>query len=144
LTAVAQHLSLCKQPDQDLHDLAYNRFIYDFVIPNAHSDPGVVADGLLDFVPMYGNAAAGSCLRAATMAVCCANYAGRFKSAEARLQSSEHCGRALKLMQAAIKDPMEAKSDETLLTVYLLGIWEVRRLLLSYMKYILTGRTIRT
>ncbi|KAF2809759.1 uncharacterized protein BDZ99DRAFT_571519 [Mytilinidion resinicola] len=124
LTSVAQHLSLNRQPSDDLQDLAYSRWLYDFVVPSSSTDPGIISDGVLDFVPMYENAAPDSCLRAATLATCYANFYGRFKSAEAKLRSSEYCGKALKLMQAAIKDPVESKSDETLLTVYLLGVWE--------------------
>lgn len=129
LTTVAQQLSLDRQPSPDLLDLAYQRFLFDFVIPSAPHEPGMCPDGVLDFLPMYFYAASDSCLRAAIMAVCYANYDGRFKSAEARMLSSECCGKALTQMQAAIKDPVKAKSDETLLTVYLLGIWEVRTFL---------------
>lgn len=109
----------------DLHQLAYNRFLFDFVLPNDSVNRDGPNNGFLTFLPsLYEQSSPGSCLYAAMFAVSFANFDGRFKSPEARLLSSEYCGRALKSIQLAIQDQSQAKSDKTLLAVYLLGIYE--------------------
>ncbi|OCK85394.1 hypothetical protein K432DRAFT_377746 [Lepidopterella palustris CBS 459.81] len=121
----AQHRTLSREIKPDLHQLAWQRFCFDFVIPNLSTDARSVATGVLEFLPsMYEKCSPESPLWAAVAAVSYANFDGRFKSPEARLLGSEFCGRALRLIQTAIGDPLQARSDETLLSVYLLGIWE--------------------
>lgn len=120
-----QHLTLDKEIKTDLYRLAYNRFLFDFVIPNNSADHDGPRDGFLGFLPsFYEQSSPDSCLFAAVSAVSFANFDGRFKSPEAKLLGSEYCGKALKLIQHAIQDYSQAKSDETLFAVYLLGIYE--------------------
>lgn len=121
-----QHLTLNEEIKTDLYRLAYNRFLFDFVLPNNPADHDGPRDGFLGFLPsFYEQSSPDSCLFAAVSAVSFANFDGRFKSPEARLLGSEYCGKALKLIQHAIQDYSQAKSDETLFAVYLLGIYEV-------------------
>jgi len=121
-----QYLTLDEEIETGLYRLAYNRLVFDFVLPNNSTDRDGLIDGFLEFLPnFYEQSSPDSCLFAAVSAVSFANFYGRFKSPEARLLGSEYCGKALKLIQYAIQDYSQAKSDETLFAVYLLGIYEV-------------------
>ena len=131
LTLTSYH---CRQPSISLsmkrskpaYRPAYNRFIFDFVLPNNSTDRDGLIDGFLEFLPnFYKQSSPDLCLFAAVSAVSFANFDERFESPEARLLGSEYCGKALKLIQYAIQDYSQAKSDETLFAVYLLGIYEV-------------------
>jgi hypothetical protein len=132
-----QNLTLshhCRQPSISLstkrskpaYRPAYNRFVFDFVLPNNFTDRDKLIDGFLEFLPnFYEQSSPDSCLFAVVSVVSFTNFNGRFKSPEARLLGSEYCGKALKLIQYAILDYSQAKSGETLFAVYLLGIYEV-------------------
>jgi len=110
-----QHLTLDEEIKTGLYRLAYNRFIFDFVLPNNSTDHDGLIDGFLEFLPNFiEQPSPDSYLFAAVSAVSFTNFDGRFKSPEAKLLGSEYCGKALKLIQYAIQDYSQAKSNETL------------------------------
>jgi transcription factor-like protein len=82
--------------------------------------------GLLGFMPdLYFKSKTGSLLSKAVLAVAYANYAQRFRAAGARKPAIASCTAALELLQAEMKSPADGRVDETLLSIILLGLYEV-------------------
>lgn len=113
-----------RNPEPSLHELALNRFFLDYVVS---SDPLDRGQGFLEFLPnLYANASKDSCLRATVSAIALGNFAGRFQVAKAKAEAVESYGIALRDINSAIKDPEKARLDETVLSVYLISLTEVR------------------
>jgi hypothetical protein len=75
---------------------------------------------------MYKYSASDSALTAAVSSVAHANYARRFKYNESEQIALSNYTRALNLMKKIMEKPHEAKQDETMATMTLLGFYEVR------------------
>lgn len=107
--------------------LAYERFIYDFVVfESPNRAPEEPSDALWDFVPyLYDRAPEGSCLTVAVDAVAYANFASRCNASQAQALAEEYQGKGIKLLQQAITDKEKAHSDDALCSVYLMGVYEV-------------------
>jgi hypothetical protein len=74
---------------------------------------------------MYREAAPGSVLAEAVAALAFANYGARFSSAESKQMAFRRCGNALNLLQRAIDSPIEALTNEIMISITLLGMYEV-------------------
>jgi hypothetical protein len=82
---------------------------------------------VLDFLPdMLRTAEDGSCLKKAAMAVSRMTLADRYSGKDVRLQTGKEYGQALRLTNATIRDTKASIQDETVLAVWLLGLYEVR------------------
>lgn len=109
--------------------MAYLRFFYDFV--NAQ-DYDMSRNGAFDPIPdMFNNASPNSCFHSAVSAVSFANFGSRFKDEEAQQKGREYYGKALgqfaKSMVDNEKDPNRLGTNEALLGVFLLSVYEVCR-----------------
>ena len=114
----------------DLRQLAYERFMYDFVIfdPPGFDHTKGPSDAFMDFVPaLYDNASEGSCIRTIAEAVFYANFYSRCNAPKARVLAEETVGKGLKMLQARIADKQLAPTDETLASANLMGVYEVCR-----------------
>lgn len=108
----------------DLRRLAYERFIYDFVIfdsPNRPADEPSAA--MWDFIPyLYEKAEEGSCLATTVDAVAYGNFASRCHAPQAFALAEECAAKSIKLLQTTIADKVMAASNDALCAVYLIGI----------------------
>jgi hypothetical protein len=114
--------------NSDLERLAYERFIYDFVVPeNPNRPPEEPSDALYTFVPLlYQHAPPDSCLATIVNAVSYVNFSNRHNSPQAAMLAGESFGKGLKLLSNMIADKTQAVSNDTLCSVLLMGIFEVR------------------
>lgn len=111
----------------DLHEIAVNRWFYDYSIPTDSVNPN---RGILDYVPsIYSKSGSPSCLHAAVSAVAYANFCRRSKmsSEEVFMLGKAFYGEALTLVSKATQNEVLARSDEVIMAVYALGIYEVCR-----------------
>lgn len=82
---------------------------------------------VLDFLPeLIQNAAPYSCLKQAAMAVSRMTLADQYSGKDVRLQTGKDYGYALKLANATIRDTAASIQDDTVVAVWLLGLYEVR------------------
>ncbi|KAF1993750.1 hypothetical protein P154DRAFT_477036 [Amniculicola lignicola CBS 123094] len=119
-------LSLGYELQPDPAQRAYDRFVYDFVVPESpDKEPGAPSDSLWDFIPaLYQYAREDSCLATIVRSVSFANYANRYRDSHARQSADEAFGKAIKLLQKAIQSKKDAATDATLAAVYLMGVYE--------------------
>lgn len=105
--------------------MVYLRFFYDFV--NAQ-DYDMSRNGAFDRIPsMITNCSSDSCFYSAISAVSFANFGGRVKSQEAKDTGAMFYGKALGQFAKAMSGTTEQmQTDEALLGIFLLGIYEVR------------------
>jgi hypothetical protein len=81
---------------------------------------------VLDFLPeLIQNAAPYSCLKQAAMAVSRMTLADQYSGKDVRLLTGKDYGYALKLANATIRDTAASIQDETVVAVWLLGLYEV-------------------
>jgi len=81
---------------------------------------------VLDFLPdMLQKADPHSCVAKAAMAVSRMTLADRYSGKDVRLQTGREYGHALKLTNATIRDSSASVQDETVIAVWLLGLYEV-------------------
>ncbi|KAH9881543.1 hypothetical protein IAQ61_000269 [Plenodomus lingam] len=118
------HITPCVEPD--LRQLAYDRFIYDFVSPdNPNRPPDEPTDSLWAFIPViYENAAEGSCFHTVFDAVAYVNYANRCSAPQAMVLAEECMAKGINLISKMVADKKMAATDETLCSVYMLGVYE--------------------
>lgn len=111
----------------DLRHLAYERFMYDFVIfETPNRAPEIPSDALWDFIPyLYERSLHGSCLATVVNAVAYANFANRCNAPQAQVLAEECHKKGMKLLQMMISSKDSASSDEALCAVYLMGIYDV-------------------
>lgn len=126
--AQLQTLAITPAIAPDLCDVAYTRFLYDFVTHgSAKKIPGEPSDGIFTFVPaLYERAPPNSILVTITRAVSYINFANRCNSAEAAARGEELFGKGITMLSKAVSDKQKAASDEVLCSTYLMGVYEVR------------------
>ena len=97
-------------------------FFYNYVLDESPSNPGY-----MKFLPgMYNSSAAGSALSQMVISLGMAGLANATKSPEIMIAAVARYNSALRLVSTAIQSLEEAKKDETLTIVILLGLFEVR------------------
>lgn len=121
------NLTIAPEPVPDLRHLAYERFLYDFIILESPNHPSnEPSDALWSFVPvLYQEAAENSCVANVVNAVAYVNFANRCNAPQAEALGEECLGRAMVLLSKMIADKKQAASDEALCSVYLMGVYEV-------------------
>ncbi|KAH0844763.1 hypothetical protein AYO21_01916 [Fonsecaea monophora] len=88
---------------------------------------------VLDFLPgMLQNADPRSCIHKAAMAVSRMTLADRYSGKDVRLQTGREYGHALSLTNATIRDTAASIQDETVLAVWLLGLYEMVSVVLMH------------
>ncbi|OCT51831.1 hypothetical protein CLCR_08340 [Cladophialophora carrionii] len=88
---------------------------------------------VLDFLPdMLRTAEDGSCVKKAAMAVSRMTLADRYSGKDVRLQTGREYGQALRLTNATIRDTKASIQDETVLAVWLLGLYEMISVVLTH------------
>lgn len=111
----------------DVQVCAQNRLFFDYTIPNEHT--GKKADsGIFDYMPdLFHNSPPESSLRAAVSAAALANFQRRSHLSldNHRRPIDRAYGIALTRVQLEMQDPVLARSDELLLAIQLLGVYEV-------------------
>ncbi|KAF2238185.1 hypothetical protein EV356DRAFT_573755 [Viridothelium virens] len=117
---VNQHVEL----GPELWEAVINRFFFDFVVPPDLEDPQW--SGFLSHLPaLFNQTQPNSALANAVTAAAFANYAGRIGNTECETYGLKYYVSALKLMGQAVRDPSEVGSISTLLTSFVLGLYEV-------------------
>lgn len=113
----------------DLRRLAYERFLYDFVIQESPNHPvNEPSDALWSFIPvLYERAAEDSCVAMVVNAFSYVNFANRCNAPQAEAMGEEALGRAMVMLSKMIADKKQAVSDEALCSVYMMGAYEVRQ-----------------
>jgi hypothetical protein len=116
-------------------DVVMERFFFDWVIEEQFvADEGVEglvprrSVGFLQYLPMMFHAARAtpkSVLVEAVTALAFANYAQRLKYPEALTRALQSYCTALNLLKQLILNPAAARKDETLVSIALLGMYEV-------------------
>ncbi|KAJ8106175.1 hypothetical protein OPT61_g9714 [Boeremia exigua] len=120
-------LSIAPALKPDLRRLAYERFLYDFVIMESpNHPPDEPSDSLWSFIPtLYNRAAEDSCVVTVVNAVAYVNFATRCNAPHAEALGEECLGRGMLLLSKMIADKKQAMSDEALCSVYLMGVFEL-------------------
>ncbi|KAA8620081.1 Zn-clus domain-containing protein, partial [Pyrenophora tritici-repentis] len=110
----------------DFRRKAFERFVYDFVLPDSPDrDPNQPTDALWMFMPLlYENAPQDSLIATTVDAVSYVNYANRCHDSHAAILAEECLGKAIPMLTKLIADKKQAASDETLCSVYLMGVYE--------------------
>jgi len=122
-----ENLTINPPIGHDLRQLAYERFIYDFVTPDNDERPlGEPTDSLYVFVPLlYQSTAPNSCFATVVQAVSYINFANRCHSPQAAARAEECFGKGITMLSKMISDKEQVVSDETLCSSYLMGVYEV-------------------
>ncbi|KAF9693552.1 hypothetical protein EKO04_008529 [Ascochyta lentis] len=120
------HLHIAPELAPDLRRLAYERFLYDFVINESPNHPSnEPSDALWNFIPvLYQRAAEDSCVATVINAVAYCNFAHRCNAPQAATLGEEALGRGMVLLSKMIADKEQAGTDEALCSVYLMGVYE--------------------
>ena len=112
--------ALTKEPLLSFDQLAFPRFVYDFI---TQSD---LAPGALTVLPrLYSKSSPGAFLHSAASAVALANFANRFNVKEAEIVALRHYTTALRQVAVATAEPGKIRVGEVLLVVFLLSLYEV-------------------
>ena len=83
---------------------------------------------ILDFLPdMISTSSSSTALQNASKAVSRMTLADRYSGNDSRLDTSQQYAQALKSVSFLMSDETEAVKDETLIAVWLLGLYEVSR-----------------
>jgi hypothetical protein len=111
----------------DFRRLAFERFVYDFVLPDSPTRPkDEPTDALWMFIPiLYQNAAEDSCLATVVDAVSYVNFANRCNSPHAEALGEECIGKGIAMLTKILADKKMAATNEALCSVYLMGVYEV-------------------
>ncbi|KAI1629645.1 hypothetical protein EDD37DRAFT_645393 [Exophiala viscosa] len=98
---------------------------------------------VLDFLPeVLQKADPSSCLHQAATAVSRLTLADRYSGKDVRLNSDPQYGHALKLAKATIRDTAASIQDETVLAVWLLGLYEHISVLLTHSRRTAESQTL--
>ncbi|KAL6703239.1 hypothetical protein ACN47E_010101 [Coniothyrium glycines] len=119
-------MSMAPELRQDLRQLAFERFVYDFVSPDDPNRPShEPSDALWTFIPtLYESAPEDSCLAIVVDAVAYVNFANRCNAPHAEALAEECIGKGIASLSKMITDKKAAASNEALCSVYLMGVYE--------------------
>lgn len=116
------HRSISPPPRYDLHHQSLCFFLNLF----CYQANRLYAFPVLDFLPgMLERSSPHSSLSQAANAVSRMTLADRYSGKDVRLQTGKEYGYALKLTKATIRDKTASIQDETVIAVWLLGLYEV-------------------
>jgi hypothetical protein len=115
--------NVLRGPDLNAADVAYNRFLYDYVV---EQDLPNMRRGHLEALPgLRAQCAIDSPLAAAILAASFANFRRRCNALHVEALATRHYVTAIKRIRPALEDPLEAQKDATLLASHLLSLYEV-------------------
>ncbi|KAE8843733.1 hypothetical protein HRS9122_04836 [Pyrenophora teres f. teres] len=119
-------MSITPALNPDFRRKAFERFVYDFVLPDSPDrDPNEPTDALWMFVPLlYEKAPQNSLIATTVDAVSYVNYANRCHDSHAAILAEECLAKAFPLLTKVIAEKKHAASNETLCSVYLMGVYE--------------------
>ena len=127
---LSSDLTLSPRPlSTSISDRAKCYFFHNFVVVDQGISKGHL-DELPALVKHYGNGA----LMATVTCVGMAGLANTRHAPQVMFAARQIYARALRLINAALRDPIESKTDQTLSAVLLLGLFEVNRPLSSTRK----------
>jgi hypothetical protein len=112
----------------DVTECALNRFFFDYTLPSEWLSRGNA--GIFDYIPsIFAKAPPNSSLREAIYAVALAKFDRRtgFVIEGNKVNIERRYGNALRLVAKETQDPALVASDELLLAVQMLGVFEVRK-----------------
>jgi hypothetical protein len=120
-------MNIAPELNPDIRNLAFERFVYDFVSSDSPDlPPHEPSDALWTFIPeIYRSAPEGSCLATVVDAVSYVNFANRCNFPQAEALAEECIGKGITLLSKMITDKKLAASNEALCSVYLMGAYEV-------------------
>ena len=101
--------------------------MYDFVLPDPpNRNKNEATDALWIFIPLlYEHSPQDSLIALTVDAVSYVNYANRCHDTHAAALAEECLGKAIPMLTKVIADKKHAATDETLCSVYLMGVYEV-------------------
>ncbi|KAF1985816.1 hypothetical protein K402DRAFT_421743 [Aulographum hederae CBS 113979] len=103
-------------------ELSENRFFFDYVLQTNRAFP---YSGIMDFLPeLYRKSSQETCLPEALAAMAKLNLYRRTRNQQLAIQAAESYGHSLQLMKAALQNPETARSNEVLISMYLMGMYE--------------------
>jgi hypothetical protein len=111
----------------DFRRQAFERFVYDFVLPDSPTRPkDEPSDALWTYIPvLYQSAPEGSLLVTVVDAVSYVNFANRCNAPHAEALGEECLGKGIAMLTKIIADKKQSATNETLCSVYLMGVYEV-------------------
>jgi gentisate 1,2-dioxygenase len=114
-------------PNADIRRRAFERFVYDFVLPDSPNRPADQPDeALWTFIPhLYQDAPEESLIATAVDAVSYVNYANRCRDSQAQALSEECVARAIPMLTKTIADKKQSATNVALAAVHLMGVYEV-------------------
>ncbi|RMZ66253.1 negative acting factor [Pyrenophora seminiperda CCB06] len=119
-------MSITPAANPDFRRKAFERFVYDFVLPDSPDrNPNEPTDALWMFIPLlYEKAPQDSLIATTVDAVSYVNYANRCHDKRAAVLAGECLGKAIPMLTKVIAEKKDAATDETLCSVYLMGVYE--------------------
>lgn len=120
-------MTITPAPNPDFRRKAFERFVYDFVLPDSPTMPkDEPSDALWTFIPvLYQGASEDSLIATTVDAVAYVNYANRYKDAHAAALGEECVAKAIPMLTKVIADKKRSATNEALCSVYLMGVYEV-------------------
>jgi hypothetical protein len=111
----------------DFRRQAFERFVYDFVLPDSPNrlkdEP---SDALWTYIPvLYQGAPEDSLVVTVVDAVSYVNFANRCNAPHAGALGEECLGKGIAMLTKIIADKKQSATNETLCSVYLMGVYEV-------------------
>jgi hypothetical protein len=114
----------------DFRRQAFERFVYDFVLPDSpNRSKDEPSDALWTYIPvLYQGAPEGSLVVTVVDAVSYINFANRCNAPHAEALGEECLGKGIAMLTKIIADKKKSATNETLCSVYLMGVYEVCKL----------------
>jgi hypothetical protein len=111
----------------DFRRQAFERFVYDFVLPDSPTRPkDEPSDALWTYIPvLYQGAPEDSLVVRVVDAVSYVNFANRCNAPHAEALGEECLGKGIAMLTKIIADRKQSATNETLCSVYLMGVYEV-------------------
>jgi hypothetical protein len=111
----------------DFRRRAFERFVYDFVLPDSPTRPkDEPSDALWTFIPvLYQGASDDSLIAMAVDAVAYVNFSNRCNDPHAATLGEECVAKAIPMLTKVIADKKQSATNEALCSVYLMGVYEV-------------------
>ena len=113
---------ISKDLGQGLEQQALCLFFSDYVLTPRHPE---TTRGFLEYLlPLYNDAKTDSALAETAIAISVATLSARPNRRYLRLEAARRYGSAVSRIKSAIADPVEARSDQTLMSVLLFSLYE--------------------
>jgi hypothetical protein len=110
----------------NIMDCAVNRFFYDYILPEAQSGSKYLT-GVFEYLPtLFQYSPEETSLKEAVYTVALANFDRRSGCSfpNIRTEIDKHYGNTLRLVAEGLSDPREAQTNQLLIAVQMLGIFE--------------------